>query len=240
MTTAYTSHVLYHLVGSKSPACHEQNFDTLRAILTSMEIRTNTVAGHSGGITFRIDPERGCVNGEPIAQTVVCFCDIPFRSLGLHTSKYGQFGVGVDRETVARWGGRPVIYIPTVSEVGAGLNNYFCLEAMNTWNGLRKHFPEPPSERVRTVGRPPTTAAETLDDASSFISQVLAFVKTFDISLPDHHPSNYYMEREWRKPANLPLHLPIREIIAPTEYHERLQAEFPQLSHLPHLAAPVA
>ena len=68
-----------------------------------------------GWLILTIDPDRGLVDGEPIAQTVTCFCDIPFDSLGIHTKKYGLFGVGVDRATVAEWGGRPVIYVPVVN-----------------------------------------------------------------------------------------------------------------------------
>ena len=39
MPTAYTSRVLYHLVGSKNPDNDSQNLETLRAILKSMELR---------------------------------------------------------------------------------------------------------------------------------------------------------------------------------------------------------
>ena len=238
MPTSYTSRVLYHLVGSKTPDCDKQNFETLRAILKSMELRTNTVAGQSGGITLLIDPDRGCVDGEPISQTIVCFCDIPFECLGLHTSKYGRFGVGVDRNQVAKWGGRPVIYIPTTTDVGAGVNNYFSRDIMNAWRGLDDHFPEPPANRSRIVGARPDNAEQALDLAITVLSQLLAFVKTFDVDLPDDDPLNFYMEREWRKPAKLALELPLREIIAPEEYHEQLRAEFPRLAHLQHRAAP--
>lgn len=238
MSTAYTSRVLYHLVGRKAPNRDEQNFEILRAILKSMELRTNSVAGHSGGATLVIDPDRGCVDGEPIAQTIVCFCDIPFDCLGLHTLKYGRFGVGVDRGLVSRWGGRPVNYVPTTTDIGAGLSNYFSREVMNAWKGLNEHFPERPANRSRVVGAPPTTAEEALDLASNVISHLLAFVKTFDIDLSEDDPLNFYMEREWRKLARLELHLPLREIIAPESYHEQLQTEFPHLAHLPHRMTP--
>ena len=185
-----------------------------------------------------IDPDKGCVDGEPIAQTIVCFCDIPFDCLGLHTSKYGRFGVGVDRSLVAKWGGRPVIYIPTTTDIGAGLNNYFSREVMNAWKGLNDHFPELPADRSRVIGAPPGNAEEALDLASNVISHLMAFVKTFDIDLHDDDPLNFYMEREWRKLAKLELHLPLREIIAPKPYHDQLRTEFPHLAHLSYLEAP--
>lgn len=238
MATAYTSRVLYHLVGRKHPHSDERNLEILRSILKSMELRTNTVAGHSGGATLVIDPERGSIDGEPIAQTVVCFCDIPFECLGLHTSKYGRVGIGLDRGLVAKWGARPVIYVPTTIDPGAGLNNYFSREVMNVWKGLNDHFPESPTDRSRTVGASATNPEEALDLAGNVISHLLAYVKTFDIDLADDDPFNFYMEREWRKLAKLPLHMPLREIIAPQRYHDELRAEFPYLAHLPHRAPP--
>lgn len=234
MHKPYTSRVLYHLVGRRAPNDHERNFETLCAILKSMEIRTNTVAGHAGGATYSIDPNQGCVDGEPIAQTVTCFCDIPFASLGLHTTKYGRFGVGVDRELVAKWGGRPVIYVPILKDNIGGLNNYLCQEALNAWNGISEHFPLPDGERSRTVGSKPTNASNSANLAKDFISKdVLAFVKTFDPTLPDEHSLNYYMEREWRKVAKLDLHLPLREVVAPESYHAHIKVAFPMLDSLP-------
>jgi hypothetical protein len=239
MPTPYTSRVLYHLVGNGRPSDHEKNLSVLCLILQSMEIRTNTVGRHSGGIALSIDPYRGLLNGEPIAQTVTCFCDIPFESLGLHTTKYGQFGVGVDREIVAKWGGRPVIYIPTDRDNMGGWNNVLCREGLNAWKGVTDHFPEREEAHARVVGAPPESASESAHLAKDFISKnVLAFTKTFDVSLPDTDPMNYYMEREWRKLANLSLHLPLREIIAPSTYHASLREEFPHLSHIRFREAP--
>lgn len=233
MHAPYTSRILYHLVGSEFPTHDERNFDTLLAVLHSMEIRASTVAGRSSG-TLQIDPNRGCVAGEPIAQTSACFCDIPLSSLGLHTKRYGLFGVGVDREIVAKLGGRPVIYVPVVEGNLGGLNNYLCQEALNAWNGIREHFPMPDGERSRVIGAKPTSASDSAHLAKDVISRdVLAFIKTFDPTLPDEHPLNFYMEREWRKLTKLELHLPLREIVAPAAHHARLRQEFPNLAHLP-------
>jgi hypothetical protein len=35
------------------------------------------------------------------------------------------------------------------------------------------------------------------------VTQIFGFMKTFDETLPDEHPENYYMEREWRRLGNL-------------------------------------
>jgi hypothetical protein len=232
MSNSYTSEILYHLVGRRDPLDDDTNLATLRAILTSMEIRTNQVGEHSGGKTLCIDPERGCVDGEPIAQTVTCFCDIPFESLALHTSKYGRFGVGLDRSIVAEWGGRPVIYIPKISRSSSAINNTFCERVVTVWNGLQMFFPDMPISSTRVLGDDPKSPIEAVDMAESELAQMLAFVKTFDVDLRIVHTQNYYMEREWRKFGNLPLHMPLREIIAPRDCVESLRNEFPQLCQL--------
>ena len=233
MINPYTSRVLYHLVGRRIPQDERQNYETLRKILGSMELRTNSVADRSGGITLQIDANRGCIDGEPIAQTITCFCDIPFESLALHVSKYGRFGVGVDRKIVAEWGGRPVSYIPTVPTNATAANNRFCANALTIWKGLQTYFPEMPTESVRYDGAPAATPLEAADLASSFVTNSLAFVKTFNVTLPDDHPHNFYMEREWRKLANLPLQPCLVEVVAPIEYHDSLRSEFAHLAHIP-------
>jgi hypothetical protein len=238
LSRSYVSPVLYHLVGSTAPDNDEQNLQTLRAILRSMELRTNKVAGQYGGVIHEIDPNRGCIAGEPIAQAIVCLCDIPFECLGLHTMKYGRFGVGVDRATVAEWGGRPVVYVPTTRYVGGGINNYLAKDVMNAWKGLEKFFPDDTEDRSRTLGAPAKTADEALHLAQTTLSHLLAYIKTFDVALPEDSPKNFYMEREWRKQGKLELQLPLREIIAPAQNHEQLQTEFPHLAHLSFREAP--
>ena len=232
MSSAYTSEILYHLVGHGRPEDDHTNLATLRDILTSMEIRTNKVSGYSGGKTLSIDPKRGCVDGEPIAQTVACFCDIPFELLALHASKYGRFGVGLDRSIVAEWGGRPVIYVPRVSPDSFQTNNTFCERVLTTWEGLQTFFPDVPTLSTSVLGAAPTSQIEAVAMAESELEQMLAFVKTFDVDLPLEHPENYYMEREWRKFGTLPLDMPLREIIAPVDCIEALRTDFPELRRL--------
>lgn len=232
MSNSYTSEVLYHLVGHGRPLEDRTNLATLRAILASMEIRTNRVGEYRGGKTLSIDPKRGCVDGEPIAQTVSCFCDIPFDSLALHRSKYGRFGVGLTRSIVAEWGGRPVIYIPKVSPDSFQTNNTFCERVLTVWDGLQTFFPDRPTSSIRVIGAAPTSQIEAIDMVESELEEMLAFVKTFDVDLPIEHPENYYMEREWRRFGNLPLEMPLREIIAPEDCIEALRNDFPQLCHL--------
>lgn len=230
---SYTSEVLYHLVGHQHPLDDDSNLATLRAILASMELRTSRVGEYSGGKALSIDPRRGWVDGEPIAQTVVCFCDIPFKALSLHASKYGRFGVGVDRATVAEWGGRPVMYIPKVLRPSLPAINLFSERVLMVWNGLDRFFPALPGSTTRIVGAFPRSQIEAVDMAQDELAQMLAFIKVFDIDLPTDDQENYYMEREWRKFGTLQLRPALREIVAPPEHIEALRNEFPQVRELP-------
>lgn len=57
----------------------------------------------------------------------------------------------------------------------------------------------------------------------------MAYVKLFDATLPDDHPDNYYMEREWRSLGNIGFSInDIRTIYLPTkQYKDRFMVEFP-------------
>lgn len=231
----YTSDVLYHLVGRNCPEDDEANFNTLCLILKSMEVRPSRVEGQEG-IVYRIDPSRGLKHGELIEQSVTCFCDIHLSQLSpIHTGKYGRFGVGVDRHWLAEWGGRPVIYLPTSQTNPPTWGTRFAGEVMGVWKGLEEHFSdEEPGTKVttRVCGSPPTTPIEAASDASSLIARdFLAFLKAYNVSLPDQHPDNYYMEREWRKYGKLPLHLPLRQVVVAQEYVGRVQELFPLLGN---------
>lgn len=58
----------------------------------------------------------------------------------------------------------------------------------------------------------------------------MAYVKLYDATLPDDHPDNYYMEREWRSLNNVTFTLDdIKTIYLPSEeYKEKFQKEFPE------------
>lgn len=62
------------------------------------------------------------------------------------------------------------------------------------------------------------------------ISSQFAYVKLYDVSLPDDHPDNYYMEREWRCLKNVNFSLSdIHTIYLPNRsYQERFRQEFPE------------
>lgn len=63
----------------------------------------------------------------------------------------------------------------------------------------------------------------------SAIATQLAYVKLYDVTLPDNHIDNYYMEREWRSLKNIQFSLAdIRKIYLPTsDFKSRFLNEFP-------------
>lgn len=221
---------LYHLVGARQPDADSVNFETLCAILRSMELRTCEVAGKRGGMRTLRDPSRPVTNGEPIQQSVACLCDIPRGDLHFHARRYGRFGIGVSRSVVAQWGGRPVIYIPFSRRAHGTWGARFPAEVNSVLEGLDRFFPDTPLEQSRTVGSPARNEQEAADLASSLITRdVQAFLKFWDVDLPEDHPENFYMEREWRKFGNLALASCLQEIIAPQQYHDTLRAILDEL-----------
>jgi hypothetical protein len=193
------------------------------------------VDGRAGSIVLKIDYDAKPYNGELIVQSVTCFCDIDISQLSpIHTRKYGFFGVGVDRQLVAEMGGRPVSYIPIVRRNPSCTWNSFGKVAMTASRALRHHFEgEARGTQTHIVGRFPETPSEAARDALTLIDkELLAFMKFFDIALPDDHPENFYMEREWRKFGSLGLELTLRKIIVGMGYGERLAKRFPQHANL--------
>jgi hypothetical protein len=221
----FVSHTLYHLVGRGRPEAEQENFETLSAILKSMELRTCEVAGARGGIRIVRDSNRLVINGEPAEQSVVCLCDIPRDSLGFHARRYGKFGLGVSRSVVAQWGARPVVYIPYSQKAYGNWGKRFAGDVKTVLDGLDRFFPNSPSTRSRVSGSPAVDAQDAVDEASGLIARDLqAFLKFWNVDLPDDHPENFYMEREWRKFGNLELAPSLREIVAPFEFHDELKA----------------
>ena len=62
------------------------------------------------------------------------------------------------------------------------------------------------------------------------VGNQMAYVKLYDATLPDDHPDNYYMEREWRCLQNIEFEVnDIKTIYLPNEsYRERFLYEFPE------------
>lgn len=233
----YTSEILYHMVGSSAPQDHDRNFKTLCRVLESMKLRHRKVDGLSDPIAIRIGSGASSANGEPIIQTVICFCDIHFCQLRpIHTGKYGCFGIGVDKEIVADCGGRPVIYIPTLPKRPWSLNNSLVVDTLNAYWGLRQYLDISSKDdqlRSRGLGNFPASADEAVSlIATTLGKNVLAFLKQFDVGLADDDPRNYYMEREWRMFGDLDLSVSLKKVVVGKGYGEKFKKRFPEYSEI--------
>lgn len=64
------------------------------------------------------------------------------------------------------------------------------------------------------------------------MSNQMAYVKLFDATLPDDHPDNYYMEREWRSLGNIKFTIDdIKTLYLPNkEYIPKFLKEFPEFN----------
>lgn len=219
------SRTLYHFTGGPSPKDDRANFDRLCAILRSMTVRACKVGDSHSGIRTRWDPGRSLLNGEPIEQNVACLCDLLPDHWPFHARRYGKFGVGVCRSVAVQWGVRPAIYVPFSKKASGSWAHQHLGEVSTVLEGLERFSAEPPAERSRVVGAPAVDVDDAMWEASSLIKrEYLAFVKCWDVDLPDDHEENFYLEREWRKFGDLPLASCLREIIAPPECHDELKS----------------
>lgn len=72
---------------------------------------------------------------------------------------------------------------------------------------------------------------ESLDYAVASWAYLFGLHKRFDSALPQNHPDNYYMEREWRVLGTVTFQLDdVAVVIVPKEFASRVQADFPALA----------
>ena len=112
MTEKYTADELFHFVGWRNPGHSDKNYSTLCKILRNLCISHPPHLTNWGETRIFIDWTKDMLKGELIVPSVTCYADIPFELLAIHTSKYGEFGLSIDRGILVYYGARPVIYMP--------------------------------------------------------------------------------------------------------------------------------
>ncbi len=240
MSRPYTSRELFHLVGRSHPADHEANYQTLLKILDSGCVSHPPHDPNSYMHRVACNLEGNIFSEELIVPSVTCFCDIPYDALGIHIQKYGAFGLSFPREFLIRYGARPVIYFPMQpSDPNRGWGTIFCemllTDLEQIWRGFREQLVDPigANSWSRSLGEKPKTqndAIKAMDDA--FTQQFLAFIKPFNSELPDNDPNNFYLEREWRRFANLRFQpSDFSHILSERTYVDRLKSERPMYAN---------
>lgn len=108
----YVSSILCHFVG-RSLANDNDRFGLLMKIITEGKLRANINDPDEPSVasTWEYSGER---LGEVFEKCdCVCFCDIPDDMLGIHTQKYGKFGIAFSKAFLVKAGVRPVTYVPS-------------------------------------------------------------------------------------------------------------------------------
>lgn len=212
LSVDYTSDELVHLVGSSHPSDDEANFETLKLIVESGEIRTRLMEAGSGRTGYLTKRSGSLVDESRLDPNVTCYADIPRRSLAIHVTKYGRFGLSFDRAWMAHQGARPVMYVPKrrdefFSAIG-GSQLLRDLDAIH--EGLLQHCEKQlegvnrASRRMRAMGTMPRGELSVLAATKTALElYLMAFIKPFDVQLARDDPKSFYMEREWRKFGNL-------------------------------------
>ena len=206
-STPYTSDHLYHFVGRKHPEDHDKNFNILCSILSSKCVSRNKDDTSWGSISYRFDPNGSLRDESFVMPNITCYAEIPKDGLGIHISKYGRFGIGIQKYWIAYFAGRPVTYIPMYSSDSTGIKGSTFLDDVQAiTSGYRKHIYETlgPTAVERTTRREPESPNDANKQLYDLVArEFLAFLKPYDAELPENDPDNYYMEREWRKYGNL-------------------------------------
>jgi hypothetical protein len=97
--------------------------------------------------------------------------------------------------------------------------------------GFNDHLVEPQESDIewsRKVGEIPNSADDVILAVESILlREFLGFIKPFNSELPDDHPDNFYMEREWRLLGNMPFTLEqVTGLTVAAGYKERAEKEF--------------
>jgi len=234
----YTSDILYHFVGRNHPTDHDQNCHDLHTILSEgcVSYRPHTDPEGWGKTGYVINWEKSLFSQDLIVPTVTCYAEIPFDDLGIHTKKYGQFGIGFEKRAVIYYGARPVMYVPFTPEDRFQPSPYG-MHLIEDLEQTFKSFAQAKDQicegksipKVRTLKTPAGSPEEAISRmCSMFGKDFLAFVKVFDCTLANDDPTNYYMEREWRKYQYLKFKPDqVSEVIVAHGFGERVIKEFP-------------
>lgn len=204
MNQDYTTGNVYHFVGHADPDNHEQNFATLIKILKSRKILHSPGNPCAHEISYTIDKNASLLDEKLILPNIICFCDIPFDSLGIHISKYGYFGVAINKQFLAARGARPVMYMPYRKD---DIFSAYGISLIKDIDSIYKKLSELASIEGANIST--RILGEVPDDTElkvikgCFEKDFMAFVKPYYISLERTDDGNYYMEREWRLLGNI-------------------------------------
>lgn len=241
---SYTSSELTHFVG-RTCSSDDERYDWLIKILRGGQLRASGIYGIGAGSAARLSVTGNMkISDETAIQgQIVCFCDIPTDSLGLHMSKYSHFGVAFSKAFLVAKGANPVFYVARDAVLSGGT-------VIPTGSGsleLKQDITRAELlDRIHTEAMTLSTLARGMifgsDNPDSrrllvrfeqllhllFYPGVLAFIKPFDSTEPEESSCNYYMEREWRVYGDVLFRLAdVSRVILPPAYVGCFKKKFP-------------
>jgi hypothetical protein len=235
----YTSDELFHFVGRSNPSSHDHNYETLSKIIDSGWVSAPPHIKGWGPHSYRLDLSRTLESGELIQPAITCYCDIPIAALEIHVAKYGHFGLSFKRETLVKYGARPVTYFPiSKTDPFSPYGKSLLRDIEATYRSFIKHLAAPvaKSHFSRGHGSESATPEDTIRALRGTLERdFIAFIKPFNADLPLDHPDNYYLEREWRKLGNMEVTIDtLNRVVVKQGYETRFAKAFPQFQHLVH------
>ena len=164
------------------------------------------------------------------APGVICFCDIPIADFKIHTQKYGPFGISFRKPFLIRRGANPVFYVARESRVRQSLMGK--VNRAEFFDRVVQDYQRYTHRRNENQEGQELLYQEWFHRFRRlFELHFLGLVKFFDSNLPEDHPENYYMEREWRLMGMLEFRInDVERIILPRSFGERLRKDLPDFA----------
>lgn len=233
LTQRYISEELTHFLGRKL-ASDDERFSLLKRILRTGRLRPGPGRARMSVAYRGVSSESFSTNLAVIPEAI-CFCDIPLQDLGMHAGKYGRFGLAFPKVLLAHRGANPVFYIDKTSRTTPKeeeTRQQFFDRALKDYAQLFERDLPIVLHKSGNKGSPSYDRYSRFRQVQLLMGfEVLCFLKFFDSNLPDDHPDNYYMEREWRVLGGVDFTLDeVTRVLVPAVYSRRLRAEIPSFS----------
>jgi hypothetical protein len=239
----YTSYELTHFVGSRFPS-DDERYQLLLEILRAGKLRASGAPGTTDDTAalLSIIGNKKVSDETAIQGVIVCFCDIPLPSIGLHMSKYKRFGIAFLKPFLVARGANPVFYVvneatlPGLSVVPTGsgsfepIHNVSRAELMDRIHSEAMALSTKIHDMLFKSNDPDLqNLLFRFDYLRRLLYQTtLAFIKPFDSAQLEDSAENYYMEREWRVYGDVRFEMSdVNRIILPRSYQDHFRRDCP-------------
>ena len=229
----YLSDELFHFVGNGHPEDHEANFETLLKILRSGCVACNPPEIGWGKTTLTLMRGQSLLNETLVKGQITCYCDIPRDLLGRHTTKYGSFGVGLHRLQLARYGARPVLYVPMTSTDHLGIYGAtLLLDIEAKLEAFMEHLyaGNTKDDYTRNMASIPSNSDHTIRAMRGLLEKdFLAYIKPYNAELDPDDIDYFYSEREWRRLGGFMFKLnDVTSVVVKSGYKQKLHDAIPE------------